>query len=496
MRVVVVSLAVLVGLMRTPAPAQEATPPRADPPVFKISGRRVDPPDQPPILPPSLPIPPLPPRRQPGGPAPPSTPPTPPETPLLPPVRLPDPPPPPVDPAPPPPSPIIPALPPPAPVEPPPTSPLLFLPSLTWDAGVRVWGRAEFLAAWLRSQPVPVLAATSLPGVALDQAGRSGSFGAAVALGGDGYLDEVRAGLRFSAGGWLDLHQTHGLMVDYLYLPPAQHQEQTVAFNGGAPLVRPFLDARTGEVSSRPVGFPALSSGQMRLTVAGNDVHSLALLARSNVAQDGDADGLLQTRTDVVGGYRFFTLTESLSVREERLALAAGDGFPAGTQFTVLDRFRASNAFHGVDLGLVSEVRYGRLSLELTGKVGVGVVHQVMTIRGARAMVAPGQPAQLQTGGWLALASNSGTHEQTRATALPELGVNLGWQLNKNVRLSGGYSFLYLLDAVRPGDAIDAVINPDLAPGGTGSGPARPAFAWQSNDLWLQGLRLGLEVRY
>lgn len=488
MRVVWLNLAVVVGLMTTHAPAQDGAPPRENLPVFKISTRRADPPDNAPILPPSLPIPPMPPRRRPDQPPPP--PPPVPEIPPPPPVKLP-PPAPAVAPEPPPSAPIVPAFPPPeTPAAP---SPLYF-PTPAWEPGVRVWGHAEAILGWTRGQSVPVLAATSLPGVPLDQAGRPGSFGAAAALGGDGYLDDLRAGMRFTAGGWFDLDHTNGLMVDYLYLPPAQHFEQTVAFNGGMPLVRPYTDARSGETASRIVGFPDLSSGQMRLTVAGNDLHSLALLGRANVAHNGNGDGPVRTRTDVIGGYRFLTLTESLSVGEDRLTLAAVDNLPAGTHIRILDRFRASNAFHGVDLGLVSEVRFGRLSLELMGKVGVGVVRQVVTIRGGRTIATPGQPPQLQPGGWLALASNSGIHEQIRATALPELSVNLGCQLTENVRLTGGYSFLYLLDVARPGDQIDATINPNLV--ASGSGPPRPAFAWQSSDWWLQGLRLGLEVRY
>ena len=47
---------------------------------------------------------------------------------------------------------------------------------------------------------------------------------------------------------------------------------------------------------------------------------------------------------------------------------------------------------------------------------------------------------------------------------VPEVGINLGFQLTNNLKIYGGYSFLYWTNIVRPGDQIDTTVNPNLVP--------------------------------
>jgi hypothetical protein len=49
---------------------------------------------------------------------------------------------------------------------------------------------------------------------------------------------------------------------------------------------------------------------------------------------------------------------------------------------------------------------------------------------------------------------------------------------------------------VRPGGAIDTVVNPNLIPPGAPGGPARPAVQFSSTDFWSQGVSIGLAYNY
>lgn len=70
----------------------------------------------------------------------------------------------------------------------------------------------------------------------------------------------------------------------------------------------------------------------------------------------------------------------------------------------------------------------------------------------------------------LALSTNIGRTSEDRFVALPEAGVNVGYQLTKRLRVVGGYTFLYLPQVARSGEQISMQVNPSFIPGG----PAAP----------------------
>jgi Putative beta barrel porin-7 (BBP7) len=68
------------------------------------------------------------------------------------------------------------------------------------------------------------------------------------------------------------------------------------------------------------------------------------------------------------------------------------------------------------------------------------------------------------------------------------------------MRVYVGYDFLYLSNAVRPGDQIDRELNPTQIPvnGSTGGlvGAPRPTFNFHETDFWAQGIRFGVALRF
>ena len=135
--------------------------------------------------------------------------------------------------------------------------------------------------------------------------------------------------------------------------------------------------------------------------------------------------------------------------------------------------------------------------MELVGKVAFGQTTEVVKAQGLTGVILPGQPLTVVNGGLLALPTNSGRVVREAFAVLPEAGLKVGFQHKDHSRIFVGYNFLYLSDAVRPGDQIDRVVNVGQVPLRGGSpafaGPERPLLAVRPADLWLQGLTIGLE---
>jgi len=80
-----------------------------------------------------------------------------------------------------------------------------------------------------------------------------------------------------------------------------------------------------------------------------------------------------------------------------------------------------------------------------------------------------------------------------------ELDVSAAVQVISCVRLVVGWSGLWWGEVARPGNQIDAVINPALLPlgsGGHAGGPARPTIPFNLSDFWANGFNVGLEISY
>jgi hypothetical protein len=136
----------------------------------------------------------------------------------------------------------------------------------------------------------------------------------------------------------------------------------------------------------------------------------------------------------------------------------------------------------------------------LTGKIALGTTQQLATIEGSSTLLVPGAAPVTAAGGILAQITNAGRHYRSEFSAVPEAGLNLGYQITERLTATVGYTFIYWSNVLRPGNQIDHTINPALPPTdqdfGNGLGQNRPAFAFHSSDFWAQGINLGLVFRY
>ena len=361
----------------------------------------------------------------------------------------------------------------------------------------RFWGSAEFLLWKIKDGNIPPLV-TAGPA---PNGGFLGEPGTVTLL--EGEVDyKVRWGGRFTVGYWLDCEQSNGIELSLLRLN--DNERRFDAGSDGSPgtaiIARPFFNVGAGVTDVEYVAFPGVLAGRVSVSseselggLEGNWVHNLCCHKPY-----GCETGF---RADLIAGLRYLELKENLTI-SENLTLLAGAPAPfiPGTTILVSDQFETRNRFLGGQIGARAEWWRGRWSLGLVGKLALGVTRQEVSINGTTAFILPGAAPITQPGGLLAQASNAGTRTNDAFSVVPELGVNVGYQVTDSLRAYVGYSFLYWTNVVRPGDQIDLGLNtsqlPTIDGPGVLVGEPRPAPLSRESNFWAQGLTLGLELRF
>ena len=362
--------------------------------------------------------------------------------------------------------------------------------------------RAEALAWSTTGLDLPALVTTSPTGTTRANAGVLGVPTTTVLFGGESVNNDVRSGGRITFGTWLGNCRNIGIEGEYFALDDA-----TASFTGtstGNPiLARPFFNMLTGRETAELVAFPNLIRGTIQADAvtsfqgagarfvyplcSGEECGSVCY----NPCMPG---GIPQAyRFNVIAGYRFLRLDDSVSIREDLVSL---DPTSPGS-FLIQDNFQTQNQFHGAEIGMLLQGRHGRWTIECLTKVGIGNNHGVVTINGSTA-ITESSVTTTHNGGILAQRTNSGEFTQDQFTMIPELGITLGCQLTSNWRVTCGYTLLYWGRVLRAGDQIDLDVNPNLFPVETTpfTGPLRPEFDFHYTDLVAQGVSLGLEGRW
>jgi hypothetical protein len=354
----------------------------------------------------------------------------------------------------------------------------------------RIWAEADYLLWWVRGAPLPPLVTTSPAGTPQSQAGVLGTPGVHVLFGGSLSDGAARSGGRITIGAWLDPDQTIGIEANYFALE-AKANTYLASSNGSAILARPFLNANTGLQDAALVSFPGVASGSIDATSTSTLFENFGLLARQNVCCGDDY------RVDLVAGYRYMRFTDDIDIDQTLVALSAVNNVAPGTTLNVGDRFNAANQLNAFDVGLTGEARRGPWTFGWVAKIAVGQNHETIDVNGATVVTVPTTPPVTNTGGFLALPTNIGHFKRDVCSFVPELGVKVCYQITSGVRVNLGYNFLYWDNVVRAGQQIDTQINSNLLPPPISSaGPARPAPQFENTNIWVQGINLGVELRF
>lgn len=388
---------------------------------------------------------------------------------------------------------------PPAPTTPPTLTPAARnqverLPVEPGTAQERFWLSADYLLWSVQSNGTPPLVVRDAPGTARTAVGVPGTPGQQVLFGGSGRNGELRSGFRVSGGVWLDRDQNLALGGEYFYTGPSN---DGAAFTtpGDTPLSRPFFNVRTGRPDAELVVFPGVLSGSVAVT-SRNTFSGAGAFLRCRWCDFDPCDPCAPNyRLDFLTGYRHFNLNDTLQIREDLLTVGANGPIAPGTRIVVTDRFRTENTFDGGLLALTGDMQSGRWSGDFRCGVSLGNLHRVLTIDGNTVVTGPGQTPNTRTGGLLAQTSNIGRYTSDTFTAVPEIGLNAGYQITSGLRVHVGYTLFYMPNTWRAGDQIDLGVDPNqLAGARTPFG--RPAARLASTGAAVQGLNVGLLLRY
>lgn len=371
----------------------------------------------------------------------------------------------------------------------------------------RVYVQVDYLSFWTKGNQLPPLVTTSPLGTPQSQAGvLPVSATTAILFGGDRVDLDRRNGGRINIGYWLIDGEFLGIEGQYLALA-----QQNTSFNAVSDftsdpnsqiLARPFINVDpilvTPTEDAAIVAFPnGFTLGAGTGTLDGRidirttaDLQSAGALLRRLIW----IDFTMQRRLDLLVGYRFFRIGDSVTINDTSTFIPSAGPIPL-TVFTSQDVFSSRNQFHGGEIGLKAQSHHGRLSIELIGKCAFGNNRQVTFINGFNTITAGGVTT-VNVGGLLAQPTNIGTYRRDVFAVLPEANANLRWDITCHLRGTIGYTFIYINRVQRSGDAIDRTINPTQFNGGMLNGEARPAFVASDTSFWAHGATAGVEYRW
>ncbi len=371
--------------------------------------------------------------------------------------------------------------------------------------------------------------------------------------GGNRVLEDERHGARITFGLWLDDYGQWGVEGEYLALGDLDETFSAGTLDGTVPAVgsfigRPFFN--TGVIVGPPASNPGAAVQDVDTSAIDGTVtvgltsefRSAGFRLRHNLCcrpscetccGDGVCCGagvgcgsgvgpgvipfaplnrlctLLRqgTRhTDILYGFRWVGLDEGLVVVED-----LQDRVPPVAQIDVLDIFATQNDFFGGEIGYETDWKYRRWSLNFLSKVAIGSTRQRVAIAGQTLRNGTELNPPDNTGGLLAqrtvladdtVVGNIGSYERDEFSMIPEIGLTLGYNLTRRLKLTGGYTLLYWSNVVRPGDQIDIDVNANMIPrdGGPAAGSVvpgdHPRFTFRQTDLWAHGLNLGAEMTW
>jgi hypothetical protein len=320
---------------------------------------------------------------------------------------------------------------------------------------------ADYLYYWIRQQKVPTLLSI----------GPLGDPTSSLFPGGGRFdFDDLqRQGVRLTQGVWLNRSQTVALEASYLLLAQ-RHPNFSIVSDGSVQLIRPFFNAGTGLPDFIVIAEPG------RAGLFEVDTVFRFWTADANIRWElcrGHCYHL-----DALFGFRYAELDEDINITSSTNI----------ANRTSHDLFSTDNSFWGGQIGLEGELHWGKFYVDLWGKLALGNVHQQNVNQGNTEQVVAGV-TNVTPGGLLVQPSNAGSFSNNHFSVLPEVGVQVGYKLGNHVRLSVGYSFLYLNHVARPADQINTNIDP------TQSTP-NPPFRFTEANFWAHGINAGVEVRY
>ena len=345
-------------------------------------------------------------------------------------------------------------------------------------------GDAEYLYWTTTSIPEPVPLVTE---------------GASVVLGKKNISSEWRSGGRFKLGCSFDdclpLERCNvvGIDVCYLFLPRFSKKMEVVS-NGleGSPNYNiPFFNVLTNEEDSKPLSLTGVFAGTGTLKVH-NSIQGAEINGYLNIEEGNHLEyGLL-------AGFRYFNLTESVAFHVNSPYTLNPD------VWITEDSFHARNNFYGGQIGVNTSVNYCNFFADATLKIALGAICKEASISGHLLTNDFTNRTKVQKfpGGYFTMPTNIGHQSQTSFSVMPEVNLNIRYLFTDYLKLTVGYTFIYVSEVLRAGNEINRNINPtqsvtiEDSPNATLVGEAAPQARLKSSSFWTQGINAGVEFNF
>lgn len=300
-------------------------------------------------------------------------------------------------------------------------------------------------------------------------------------------FDDMSVGGRLTLGTWLDSQRCRSLVARGWF-----GGRNTVDFNttnSETPvIVRPFFNVTDGQTAAQDnnlIAFPGRSNGAITVNADSN-------VCGGDISVRQFWTGGLGASIDVLYGYQYMGLDESLSISTSSVAIAVPNT-PVGTVQAVTDSFSADNQFHGGQFGVA--LRYEENCWTFNGllKTGFGSLRRTANLSG-QTTTTVGVDVEPSNEGFLVQSTNSGQRSDSTFGWVPELDLSLGWHRYPRFDVTAGYHLVAMTDALRVFDTVDPNLAINSANNPTGQ--QRPTVVVDYGTYFVHGIHFGLQYRY
>lgn len=318
--------------------------------------------------------------------------------------------------------------------------------------------------------------------------------GARVVLGGRHIHNDWRSGGKFGISYRIDNNICSYAEASYFFL--SKDSQRHKVFSSGEPgssyLAVPYFNTLTHLESSSPVAKPGSFRG-------------LAKLHTSNWMQGAELNGWAHLYSSCsyslngMIGFRYWNFNDKVRFFVDSPEVNVPEDI-----YRISDKFEVQNNFYAGQVGFDFKGQFQCFSVDVIGKLALGAMRERSTIKGrfvTNSFDGFGAPETF-LGGYFALPSNIGKHKRTQFAVMPEVNVNIGYQLTSCFSLNLGYTFLYVNRVLWAAKQMNRKINPtqsalyEFTPAPTPVGKASPKPSLRKDSLWVQGFNVGISYQF
>ena len=377
------------------------------------------------------------------------------------------------------------------------------------------WASADYLLWWVKKAPLPPVVTTgafdpdTFDPTVNPSPGAIGTADTVFLRGGRGIDLGTFSGLQARAGYWFDDRRTIGVEAGAFLLERRSASYTATSDANGVPLLKvPYFDTSTGQEIGANVTFANDTANQIGGLVGSVSVVNTLRFWGADAAVAYNVYDNKLLRFDALVGLRYLDLDESVRIFQSATPIGQpliagflGNDVPIGATLTSLDNFHTRNQFYGGTVGGRAYVQvFDSLGVSLLGRVGLGVTEQRSAVGGLSTLIMPGVPTMTAQGGTLALPSNSGIRRGSDFTVVPEVNLNVHYQVTSYLTATVGYNYLYWSSVVRPGNQIDHNVDSRQIPTVQNYDPGvvatSPAPMLKRTDFWANGVNFGLSFQF